>query len=126
MATGIDVVTVSGLGMAGTPDLDVFTYAVTEKRTALTENVADFVAIAAQHSTTGDHHHGLLIALSNRFLRRSWATPGSPLRSTPTRTTVSLIGSSTSTLSRTELPARRKRNSCPVLESGRLRRRLSG
>ena len=69
-AAGIEAVTVSGLGMAGTPDPDVFAYAVTEQRAVLTENVADFVAIAAQHSTIGAQHHGLLIALSNRFSRR--------------------------------------------------------
>jgi predicted nuclease of predicted toxin-antitoxin system len=69
-ANGVEAVTVSGLGMAGTPDADVFAYAVTDQRAVLTENVADFVAIAAQHSTMGAHHHGLLITLSSRFSRR--------------------------------------------------------
>jgi hypothetical protein len=36
----------------------------------LTENVGDFVRIAAEHSTAGGHHNGLLIALSSRFSRR--------------------------------------------------------
>jgi hypothetical protein len=36
----------------------------------LTENVADFVTIAAEHSTTGARHPGVMIALSNRFSRR--------------------------------------------------------
>jgi predicted nuclease of predicted toxin-antitoxin system len=70
-ADGIDAVTIIELGMAGTPDPDVFAYAVTENRSVLTENVADFVAIAAQHSTTGADHAGVLIALSNRFSRRA-------------------------------------------------------
>jgi hypothetical protein len=70
MAEGIDAVTIIELGMAGTPDPDVFAYAATDDRIVLTENVGDFVAIAAQHSTTGAHHPGLLIALSNRFSRR--------------------------------------------------------
>jgi hypothetical protein len=69
-ATGIDAVTIIELGVTGTPDSDVFVYAVAEDRAVLTENVADFVAIAAQHSTTGARHPGLLIALSNRFSRR--------------------------------------------------------
>jgi len=36
----------------------------------LTENVGDFARIAAEHSTAGGRHSGLLIALSNRFSRR--------------------------------------------------------
>ena len=36
----------------------------------LTENVGDFARIAADHSTGGGHHPGLLIALSSRFSRR--------------------------------------------------------
>ena len=67
---GIDAITIIELGMTGTPDPDVFAYAVEDGRAVVTENVADFVAIAAQHSTTGAHHAGLLIALSNRFSRR--------------------------------------------------------
>ena len=69
-AAGIDAVTIIELGMTGTADPDVFVYAVRENRVVLTENVADVVSIAAQHSTAGAHHPGLLIALSNRFSRR--------------------------------------------------------
>lgn len=69
-AAGMNAVTILELGLAGTPDPDVFAYAVTDDRVLLTENVGDFVAIAAQHSTTGAHHPGLVIALSNRFSRR--------------------------------------------------------
>ncbi len=36
----------------------------------LTENVGDFTRLAAEHSTSGAHHHGVLIALSSRFSRR--------------------------------------------------------
>ncbi len=53
----------------------MFAYAVAENRAVLTENVADFVAIAAQHSTSGARHPGLLIALSNRFSRRASGHP---------------------------------------------------
>jgi hypothetical protein len=69
-AVGIDAISISELRMAGTADPDVFAHAVSDDRALLTENVADFVAIAAQHSSTGAHHPGLLIALSNRFSRR--------------------------------------------------------
>jgi predicted nuclease of predicted toxin-antitoxin system len=70
-ASGIDAVTIIELGMAGSPDSGVFAYSVTQNRPVLTENVADFVTIAAQHSTTGARYPGLLIALSNRFSRRA-------------------------------------------------------
>ncbi len=36
----------------------------------LTENVGDFARIAAEQSTVGGHHKGVLIALSSRFSRR--------------------------------------------------------
>ena len=42
-AVGIQATTTIELGMAGTPDPDVFAYAVAENRAALTENVTDFV-----------------------------------------------------------------------------------
>jgi hypothetical protein len=32
--------------------------------------VADFAGIAADHLTTGQHHPGVLLALSSRFSRR--------------------------------------------------------
>jgi hypothetical protein len=70
-AEAIYATTTIELGMTGTPDIDVFAYAIAEKYAVLTEHVADFVAIAAQHSTAGGHHSGLLIALSSRFSRRA-------------------------------------------------------
>jgi len=36
----------------------------------LTENVGDFNGISAEHLTGGQHHPGVLIALSSRFSRR--------------------------------------------------------
>lgn len=36
----------------------------------LTENVADFARISADHVSAGRHHSGLLVALSSRFSRR--------------------------------------------------------
>ena len=69
-AASIDVRTVRDLQLAGASDPEVFGAAVAGGYTLLTENVADFARIAAEHSTAGGHHHGVLIALSSRFSRR--------------------------------------------------------
>ena len=68
--TCIDGVTVGELALAGRSDLDVFATAVADGYVLLTENVADFARIAADHLTAGHHHPGVLIALSSRFSRR--------------------------------------------------------
>jgi Domain of unknown function (DUF5615) len=70
LAAGIDAATVIGLGLAGSSDPEVFALAVAGDRTILTENVADFARISAEHLTAGHHHPGVLIALSSRFSRR--------------------------------------------------------
>jgi hypothetical protein len=44
--------------------------AVADGYTLLTENVADFTHISAEHLSAGEHHPGVLIALSSRFSRR--------------------------------------------------------
>jgi hypothetical protein len=44
-------------------------------RAALTEDVADLTHIAADHSTAGRRHPGVLITLSNRFSRRPAGIP---------------------------------------------------
>jgi predicted nuclease of predicted toxin-antitoxin system len=69
-AANIDAVTVAALGLAGRSDLDVFAAAVADSYVLLTENVADFARIAADHLSAGRHHPGVLIALSSRFSRR--------------------------------------------------------
>jgi hypothetical protein len=69
-AAGIEATTVAGLGLAGSADADVFAAAVASGYAMLTENVGDFTRLAADHSTAGGHHHGLLIALSSRFSRQ--------------------------------------------------------
>ena len=66
----IDTVTVAEHGLAGRSDLDVFASAVADGYVLLSENVADFARIAADHIAAGDHHPGVLIALSSRFSRR--------------------------------------------------------
>ena len=67
---GIDAVTVVELGLAGRPDIDVFTVATDGGYAILTENVSDFARISGEHMVGGGHHCGVLIALSSRFSRR--------------------------------------------------------
>jgi predicted nuclease of predicted toxin-antitoxin system len=74
-AAGIEATTVAALRLAGAPDAEVFGAAVAGAYAVLTENVGDFARIAAEHSTAGGHHHGVLIALSNRLSRRPAGIP---------------------------------------------------
>ncbi len=67
---GMDAVTVTDLRLTGAPDLEIFTAARAARRAVLTENVADFTQLAADHATSGGYYAGLLIALSSRFTRR--------------------------------------------------------
>jgi Domain of unknown function (DUF5615) len=69
-AEGVEAVSVVELGLAGRSDPDVFAAAVAGGHVVVTENVADFARIAADHLTVGHHHPGVLIALSSRFSRR--------------------------------------------------------
>jgi predicted nuclease of predicted toxin-antitoxin system len=74
-AVDIDACTVIELGLAGSSDPEVFAAAVVRECTLLTENVADYARISAQHLTAGQHHTGVLIALSSRFSRRRAGIP---------------------------------------------------
>lgn len=67
---GLEAATVSELGLAGRSDAELFAEAVEQGYTLLTENVADFTSIAAEQLSAGQHHPGVLIALSSRFSRR--------------------------------------------------------
>jgi hypothetical protein len=69
-AAGIQAATVADLRLGDASDPEVFGAAVAGGYTVLTENVGDFARIAAEHSTAGRYHHGVLIALSRRFSRR--------------------------------------------------------
>lgn len=66
---GVEAATVADLGLAGRPDPDVLETAAGDGRVLLTENVADFAALAADWLLAGRHHPGILIALSSRFSR---------------------------------------------------------
>jgi hypothetical protein len=74
-AVGIQAATVIGLGLAGSSDPEVFAAATAEGSALLTENVADFTRISAEHLLAGQHHRGVLIALSSRFSRRPAGIP---------------------------------------------------
>jgi hypothetical protein len=67
---GINAFTVAELGMAGRSDADIFEAAVDGGFVVLTENVSDFVRLCGEHVAAGQHHPGMLIALSSRFSRR--------------------------------------------------------
>lgn len=69
-ATCLHAHTLVEAGLAGRPDADVLAAAVAASDVLLTENVADFAGLAADHLTTGGHHPGVLVALSSRFSRR--------------------------------------------------------
>jgi hypothetical protein len=70
-AAGGNVRTVVELGLAGSSDPEILAAAVADGRSLLTENVADFARISAEHVNAGQHHPGVLIALSSRFSRRA-------------------------------------------------------
>ena len=67
---GIEARTVAELGLAGRADADLLEAAVADELNLLTENVADFARLSAEHLLSGRHHPGVLIALSSRFSRR--------------------------------------------------------
>jgi Domain of unknown function (DUF5615) len=69
-AVGIEAISVLELKLGGSSDAEVFGAAVASGRLLLTENVGDFARIAAEHTTAGGQHDGVLIALSSRFSRR--------------------------------------------------------
>lgn len=70
-AAGVDVRTAVELGLAGSSDPEIFAATVADRRALLTENVADFACISAERVSAGQHHPGVLIALSSRFSRRA-------------------------------------------------------
>jgi hypothetical protein len=69
-SAGLEATTVTELRLAGAADTEVFAAAVAGGHALLTENVGDFARIAADRSTAGGHHFGVLVALSSRFSRR--------------------------------------------------------
>lgn len=74
-ARGHDVTAVAGKpGLAGLADRRLIAAARQEGRALLTENVADFLPIAAELARTGTPHAGIVLASARRFLRSRDAT----------------------------------------------------
>lgn len=71
---GHDATSIRDLGLAGAPDAEIFASARAGGYVLLTENVADFASLAAQCSTRGEAHPGILMALSSRLPRRPAGT----------------------------------------------------
>jgi predicted nuclease of predicted toxin-antitoxin system len=69
-ATGLVAVTINEEGLAGRSDPEVVAAAAASGYVLLTENVADFARLANERVASGNHHPGVLIALSSRFSRR--------------------------------------------------------
>jgi len=67
---GDDATSAIELGPGGRSDPDLFAAAVDGGYTLVTENVADFARIAAEHLSAGRHHPAILLALSSCFSRR--------------------------------------------------------
>lgn len=74
-AGGIEASTVAERGLAGRSDPELLATAAAEGYVLLSENVSDFARIAAERLTAGEHHPGVLIALSSRFSRRPGGIP---------------------------------------------------
>jgi predicted nuclease of predicted toxin-antitoxin system len=74
-ADGIEAFMVVERGLGGRSDSDVLAAAAEDGDVVLTENVADFSRIAPERLTAGQHHAGVLIALSSRFSRRHSGIP---------------------------------------------------
>ncbi len=55
--------------LSGAPDAEVLATAAQEQRAVLTEDVADFAALAQDYARRGQAHHGIVLT-SARFTRR--------------------------------------------------------
>lgn len=64
---GYDVVAVGPLGMGGTPDPALLTWAVQQKRAILTHNTSDFVPLAGEYARNGWDHYGIIVSVRLPF-----------------------------------------------------------
>lgn len=72
-----DVVAVAAQpGLRGMTDADLLAYAANHERALVTENVADFMPLAAQWAGAGTAHSGLIFTHPRRFDRATLAYPG--------------------------------------------------
>lgn len=76
---GFDVVSVAeSPNLQAASDLELFAFAVAERRAVVTEDVADFVRILREHASHGDDHHGIIFT-SPRSFPRSRSTIGASI-----------------------------------------------
>jgi len=62
-ARGFQATTTQDAGQVGKNDAEQLVYAVSQQRTLLTHNRADFEALAQQYLTAGQTHYGIIIAV---------------------------------------------------------------
>lgn len=68
---GHEVVAVGERGdLSGAPDAEVLATAAREERAVLTEDVADFAALAGDYARRRQAHHGIILTSAARFTRR--------------------------------------------------------
>lgn len=71
-----DVVAVAAQSdLRGMADEELLTYAATDRRALVTENVADFMPLATQWATEQKTHSGLIFTNPKRFNRSTLAYP---------------------------------------------------
>jgi hypothetical protein len=74
---GWDVVAVANVvGLRGTPDEELLTWAANDGRLLVTENIGDVAAIAARWAAERREHAGLIFTSPKRFNRATLAYPG--------------------------------------------------
>lgn len=62
-ARGFMVITTQMVGRLGCSDVDQLEYAISQRKTLLTHNRADFENLARQYFSSGRTHHGIIIAV---------------------------------------------------------------
>lgn len=66
-----EVVAVGERGdLSSAPDAEVLATATREERAVLTEDVADFAALAQSYARSRQAHHGIVLTSAERFTRR--------------------------------------------------------
>ncbi len=78
---GFDVVPASGDERChGASDEELLAIATAEQRAVVTENVADFMALAARWSADGRAHAGIILTHPERFNRARRSYPGTLIK----------------------------------------------
>lgn len=70
------VAVVERLELRNIPDTELFAAAQSERRTVVTENLADFIEIANDHDVRGTAHQGVVLVHPRRYPRNVARTVG--------------------------------------------------